>query len=70
MRLIKFFGDGAEEADSTILHLSGCVTDHTLCGDTLDFDEGTLGGYEIVNGSKVTCPVCVRIIKHCRSAKI
>jgi hypothetical protein len=70
MKLIRFKGDGKESPDAEIYHLEGCHSDHTLCGDTLDNDPATTGHFEYVDKPKVTCPLCVDIIRHCRGVKI
>lgn len=75
---IKFLGDGADYQtkladsghDAAIVHLEGATAaDYTLCGLTLDGDPDTCGKWKLVR-SKVSCPECVAIIKHCRSVKV
>ncbi len=72
MQLIRFLGNGAEagECDPTVLHAQGeGGYDCTLCGTTMDGDTKTAGSYELVEGKFVTCPHCIRIIKHCKTMR-
>lgn len=71
MKLIQFAGDGRDEINSDELHMSGADgNDFTLCGITLDGDDMTAGSYQEISATRVTCPSCVAIIRHCRRAKI
>lgn len=45
---IKFTGDGADYKgdnahDASVVHADGAIQDYTLCGLTMDGDEGTCG---------------------------
>jgi hypothetical protein len=70
MKLIRFVGDGDGDLDTKALHIRHPVTDHTLCGETMDGDTSTAGSFEEVNAKAVTCEVCIAIIKHCRGIRI
>jgi hypothetical protein len=80
MSLIRFIGDGRSFLDldhddfieqTAWTHaMPAAGPDYTLCGDTLDGDTETLGSFEHVPGKTVTCPVCVDIIKHCKSYRV
>lgn len=71
MRLIRFVGDGDDVVDSSVLHLDGVIgSDYTLCGLTLDGDQGTAGSFESIDAPAVTCPDCVRVILHCRGVRV
>jgi hypothetical protein len=70
VRLIRFLNNGDGGLDPNHLHLGGVSTDHTLCGETLDRDPMTAGDFEVVDAKRVTCPVCVQIIKHCKKVRI
>jgi hypothetical protein len=70
MNLIKFIGDGDGWLNSNALHLEHPLTDHTLCGETLDGDAGTAGNFEHISAKEVTCEFCIAIIKRCRSIRI
>lgn len=70
MNLIRFIGDGDGELNTEALHLTHPLTDHTLCGETMDGDTGTAGTFENINAKEVTCESCIAIIKHCRGIRI
>lgn len=61
--LIKFIGKGDGVLDKGT-HIVGEFSDYTLCGITLDGDEGTSGDY--VSAEKLTCKNCRKIIKFCK----
>lgn len=68
MLLIKFLNDGDEQIEQT-LHTISPITDHTLCGITMDGDSKTAGNFEVVKSPHITCLQCVQIINHCRGLK-
>lgn len=56
MELLRFAGNGADEINSEVLHLSGVVGgDYTLCGLSLDGYPLTVGSVETVTAPAVTC---------------
>lgn len=69
---IKFIGDGEyfQEFPDQIsyVHFDGPLSDYTLCGWTLDGDTGTMGSY-ISTDELISCPNCIKVIKHCKSLK-
>lgn len=71
MILIRYRGDGTEKTDTEALHLpSAGGVDYTLCGLSTDSDMTTLGTHVKVHSRAVTCPDCVKIIRHCRGVAI
>lgn len=77
--LIRFTGTGEAFKDLPMegfnerikwTHAHGQSSDYTLCGDTLDGDDNTLGAFRNVEVKYVTCPTCVRIIRYCQTLKV
>lgn len=64
---IAFLGDGKEENEGTV-HFQGVHTDHTLCGDSLDHDDKTVGSHFFTD-HKVNCKLCIQIVEFCKSIR-
>lgn len=71
--LVKFTGSGDDYNGRNAwsnedIHYTSPITDHTLCGLTMDGDSATCGDFEIVTG-RITCSQCLEIIRHCKQYK-
>ena len=47
---------------------SGCISDYTLCGITLDGDPNTGGSFKTTS-KKINCSMCISIIEYCHNIK-